>query len=65
MNYVRVYVVTEATEVVMALVIAASNAVMSAAERVGLLSLLLSSVALFFFAAARVFVESKTILQSL
>ena len=56
MNYVRVYVVTEATEVVMALVIAASNAVMSAAESVGFLSLLLSSVALFFFEAARVFV---------
>ena len=51
--------------VVMAPVMAARNAVMSATGSFGLSLLLLSPVALLFFAAARVFVRSKTILQSL
>ena len=62
----RVYVVAEVTAVVMAPVMAARNSVMSAAGSIGLsLLLLLSPVALIFFAAARVFVVSKTILQPL
>ena len=60
---VRMGVVAAVTAVVMAPVMAARNYVMSAAGSVGLSSSLLYPVALLFFAVARVFVKSKTILQ--
>ena len=63
LDAVRVDMVAAVMAVVMAPVMAARNYVMSAAGSVGLSSLLLSPVELFFFAAARVFVESETILQ--
>ena len=62
---VHVDVVAAVTAVVMAPVMAARNSVMSATGSVRLSSSLMSPVVLFFFAAARVFIESKTILQPL
>ena len=65
LDALRVDVVAAVTAVVMAPVMAARNAVMSAAGSVGLSLSLLSPVALFFFEAARVLVKSETILQPL
>ena len=56
-------VVAVVTMVVMAMVMVARNAVMSAVGNVGLSSSLMSHVELFFYAAARVLVKSKTILR--